>query len=73
MKLPNPKLTKRMKCFIDHALIDKPLWDICCDHGYVGIKALETSYIRKTVFHNGILAFKNQKRIIKVGDSPSLS
>ena len=30
-------------------------------------------YIRNTILHNGILAFKNQKRIIKVGDSPSLS
>ena len=50
MKLPNPKLTKRMKCFIDHALIDKPLWDICCDHGYVGIKALETSQFSEVHF-----------------------
>jgi len=31
------------------------------------------SYIRKTILHNGILVFKNQKRTIKVGDSPSLS
>lgn len=43
MKLPNPKLTTRMKHFIDNALKNQPLWDVCCDHGYVGIKALETS------------------------------
>lgn len=43
MKLPNPKLSNRMKCFIEHALKGQPFWDVCCDHGYVGIKALESS------------------------------
>lgn len=43
MKLPNPKLSKRMKYFIEYALKDKPFWDVCCDHGYVGIKVLESS------------------------------
>jgi len=50
MKLPNPKLTKRMKCFIDNAIKDEALWDICCDHGYVGIKALETSQFTEVHF-----------------------
>lgn len=50
MKLPNPKLTKRMKCFIDNAIKDEALWDICCDHGYVGIKALETSQFSEVHF-----------------------
>ena len=43
MKLPNPKLSARMKSFIEHALKGQPFWDVCCDHGYVGIKALESS------------------------------
>ncbi len=42
MKLPNPKLSKRMQCFIENALKDRPFWDVCCDHGYVGLKALES-------------------------------
>ena len=42
MKLPNPKLSKRMQHFIEFALKEKPFWDVCCDHGYVGIKALES-------------------------------
>lgn len=50
MRLPNPKLTARMKHFIDNALKDQPLWDICCDHGYVGIKALETSQFSEVHF-----------------------
>lgn len=50
MKLPNPRLSRRMKCFIDNALKNEPLWDICCDHGYVGIKALETSKVSEVHF-----------------------
>lgn len=50
MKLANPKLTSRMKTFIDHSIKDEPLWDICCDHGYVGIKALETSAFSEVHF-----------------------
>lgn len=50
MKLPNPRLSRRMKCFIDNALKNEPLWDICCDHGYVGIKALETSQFTEVHF-----------------------
>jgi len=30
-------------------------------------------YIKKSIFHNSILAFKNQKRTIRVGESPSMS
>lgn len=50
MRLTNPKLSKRMKCFIDNALKNDVLWDICCDHGYVGIKALETSQFSEVHF-----------------------
>lgn len=39
-----------MKHFIDNALKGQPLWDICCDHGYVGIKALETSEFSEVHF-----------------------
>ena len=42
MRLPRPKLSSRMLTFIEHAVIGAPFWDVCCDHGYVGIKALET-------------------------------
>jgi tRNA (adenine22-N1)-methyltransferase len=50
MKLTNPKLSRRMKCFIDNALKNDVLWDICCDHGYVGIKALESSQFSEVHF-----------------------
>ena len=49
MKLPSPKLTIRMRSFIDHAIPHAPFWDVCCDHGYVGIKALVSSQF--TVVH----------------------
>lgn len=50
MKLRKPKLSNRMECFIEHALKGLPFWDVCCDHGYVGIKALESSAFTKVYF-----------------------
>ena len=29
-----------MKCFVENALPHMPFWDLCCDHGYIGIHAL---------------------------------
>ena len=40
-KLAKPKLSSRMLSFVSHAIKSEPFWDVCCDHGYVGIKALE--------------------------------
>lgn len=34
------KLSLRMNLFLDSALPNVPFWDICCDHGYVGLGAL---------------------------------
>lgn len=48
--LPNPKLSGRMLTFLEHALKDEVLWDICCDHGYVGIKALHSGQFSKVHF-----------------------
>lgn len=39
-KLPKPKISKRMQYFVDHGIDQSPFWDICCDHGYIGIAAL---------------------------------
>lgn len=50
MKLPRPKLSNRMKIFLQHALKGLPFWDVCCDHGYVGIKALESSEFSEVYF-----------------------
>lgn len=42
-KLKNPKLTIRMKLFLEFTLKGEDFWDICCDHGYVGIGALKSN------------------------------
>ena len=42
VKLNRPKLSGRMQTFIDLALDGMPFWDVCCDHGYVGIGAMYT-------------------------------
>lgn len=33
------KVSLRMKTFIEHALPNAPFWDICCDHGHIGLEA----------------------------------
>lgn len=35
------KLSPRLQTFFDLFLPKQPVWDFCCDHGYVGLKALE--------------------------------
>ena len=39
-----------MLTFLEHALKDDILWDICCDHGYVGISALHSGEFTKVHF-----------------------
>ncbi len=41
-KLTSPKVSNRMKQFVDNALPALPFWDVCCDHGYIGIAALKS-------------------------------
>jgi tRNA (adenine22-N1)-methyltransferase len=36
------KLSPRMQCIYEHLLPGKPVWDLCCDHGYVGLQALQS-------------------------------
>lgn len=50
MKLPRPKISFRMRTFIEHAIVGGPFWDVCCDHGYVGIRALESNLFSEVYF-----------------------
>lgn len=36
------KLSPRLQRIFDHLLPGKPLWDFCCDHGYLGIHAYKS-------------------------------
>lgn len=38
MARPHVKLSPRFKAFVDHSIPDEPFWDLCCDHGYVGLE-----------------------------------
>ncbi len=40
MKMKKPKFSPRMIMFSELALPNVPFWDVCCDHGYIGINAL---------------------------------
>ncbi|MEN0059032.1 MAG: SAM-dependent methyltransferase [Bdellovibrio sp.] len=33
------KLSLRMQLIYDHLLPEHPVWDFCCDHGYMGLNA----------------------------------
>jgi tRNA (adenine22-N1)-methyltransferase len=34
-----PKLSLRLQTIYDHLLPGEPVWDFCCDHGYLGLYA----------------------------------
>lgn len=36
------KLSRRMQLIYDHLLPGEPVWDFCCDHGYMGLNAYES-------------------------------
>ncbi|MNJ92611.1 hypothetical protein D3C87_102840 [compost metagenome] len=36
------KLSPRLELIYSHLLPGVPVWDFCCDHGYIGLKAYES-------------------------------
>lgn len=38
MNRPQIKLSPRFKVFVEKVLPNVPFWDLCCDHGYVGLE-----------------------------------
>lgn len=49
-KLPKPKVSERMKIFVDWGIDQLPFWDFCCDHGYIGIHALKSERFSEVHF-----------------------
>ena len=47
MVLPN-----RLHCLLDLCLPGLPLWDLCCDHGYLGLFALNNSSYSEVIFND---------------------
>lgn len=45
MKLPN-----RLQFIYENLLPEKPVWDFCCDHGYLGVQALKSGLFPKVCF-----------------------
>jgi len=46
--LKRVKLTSRMNLFLDYTIPQTPFWDICCDHGLVGLGMM---VLKKTSSH----------------------
>ena len=47
---PMFKLSRRMNFVFDHLIHGKPVWDLCCDHGYVGLNAYESGLFPEVNF-----------------------
>lgn len=43
-------LSPRIQLIVDHVLPHEPLWDLCCDHGYIGIGALAYQNVSEVHF-----------------------
>ncbi|WP_374029689.1 tRNA (adenine(22)-N(1))-methyltransferase TrmK [Bdellovibrio bacteriovorus] len=44
------KLSERMQFIYDQLLPNKPVWDFCCDHGYMGLNAYESGRFPEVYF-----------------------
>lgn len=44
------KLSPRMQLIYDHLIPGKPVWDFCCDHGYLGLNAYESGQFSEVYF-----------------------
>ncbi|WP_374077803.1 tRNA (adenine(22)-N(1))-methyltransferase TrmK [Bdellovibrio bacteriovorus] len=44
------KLSPRMQLIYDLLLPGKPVWDFCCDHGYLGLNAYESGLFPEVYF-----------------------
>lgn len=45
-----PSLSARLQAFLDEAVPGAPLWDLCCDHGLLGLAALGSERFPKVHF-----------------------
>ena len=76
MKTPRP--SKRMKLLVDLSLDGEPLWDMCCDHGYIGLLALSSRRFSHVYFVDNVAHIINRlQELIDQSpfkyDSPSYS
>jgi tRNA (adenine22-N1)-methyltransferase len=38
-KLQKPKFSQRMRILVSYCLAEQEVWDLCCDHGFIGLYA----------------------------------
>lgn len=44
------KLSPRLQCFFEQLLPGEDVWDLFCDHGYLGLAALEAGIFKRVYF-----------------------
>ena len=46
------KLPLRLRALLERALPGEPVWDLCCDHGHLGLAALASGLYPEVVFND---------------------
>jgi tRNA (adenine22-N1)-methyltransferase len=49
-----PKLSPRLQALLDRCEPGLPLWDLCCDHGLLGLAALESGKFSEVIFNDAV-------------------
>lgn len=44
----------RLQSLLDRCESGIPLWDLCCDHGYLGLKALSSGRFTEVIFNDSV-------------------
>jgi tRNA (adenine22-N1)-methyltransferase len=68
VKFKIPKPTARMELLVSLAEDGLPFWDVCCDHGHIGIHALNSKRFPKIYFVDSVLHIIQQLEM-KMEDS----
>jgi tRNA (adenine22-N1)-methyltransferase len=49
-----PPLSLRLKTLLDRCEPGLPLWDLCCDHGLLGLAALASGKFSEVIFNDAV-------------------
>lgn len=53
------KLSPRLQLISDHLIPGEALWDLCCDHGYLGLAAYDSGLFTKVYFVDQVASIMN--------------
>lgn len=54
------KLSERIQLIYENLLAEQDVWDLCCDHGYLGVAAYKSKKFNDIYFVDRVLAIVNK-------------